>query len=389
MRIIDLREQTFGIESSIRNGVIDFSEMTVSVVALVSDQERDGRRVVGFGFNSNGRYGQGGLLRERFFPRIRAADPDALLDENGRISPDAIAAVARRNEKPGGHGERTVAVGVIDMAAWDLVAKLEGEPLHRVIAGRHGVEAAAEPKVCVYGAGGYYYPGRDLGALTAEILGYVGLGYRVVKMKIGGAPLAEDIRRIEAVLAALPAGCRLAVDANGAYRVEEAVACARALSGYDLAWFEEPVDPCDYAGLAAVAQMYPGPLATGENLFSVQDATNLLRHGGLRADRDILQFDPVLSYGLGEFAGMLEAGAALGWGRERFVPHGGHQFNLHIAAGLGIGGCEGYPGTFQPFGGFADGEAVRDGYVTVPSAPGLGLELKARLAERLDQVMGS
>ena len=200
MRIIDVREITQPIASPIRNAYIDFSKMTASLVAVVTDVVRDGRRVVGYGFNSNGRYGQGGLIRERFRDRILEAAPDSLVDESGdNLDPHKIWAAMMINEKPGGHGERSVAVGTLDMAVWDATAKIAGKPLFRLLAERHGREA--DPRVFVYAAGGYYYPGKDDMALRAEMRGYLDRGYNVVKMKIGGASLAEDRRRIEAVLA--------------------------------------------------------------------------------------------------------------------------------------------------------------------------------------------
>ena len=129
---------TAPIASSIANAYIDFSKMTLSLVAVVTDVVRDGRPVVGYGFNSNGRYGQGGLIRERFAPRLMEADPKTLLDEAGdNLDPDKIWATLMSNEKPGGHGERSVAVGTIDMAVWDAVAKIAGKPLFRLLAERH------------------------------------------------------------------------------------------------------------------------------------------------------------------------------------------------------------------------------------------------------------
>src|SRR5271165_7400225 len=134
VRIIDVREITQPISSPIRNAYIDFTKMTTSLVAVVTDVMRDGKRVVGYGFNSNGRYGQGGLIRERFAPRILDATPQSLLDETGEnLDPDRVWAAMMANEKPGGHGERSVAVGTIDMAVWDAVAKIAGKPLFRLL----------------------------------------------------------------------------------------------------------------------------------------------------------------------------------------------------------------------------------------------------------------
>lgn len=378
VRIVDVREVTRPISSPIRNAYIDFTKMTTSLVAVVTDVVRDGKRVVGYGFNSNGRYGQGGLIRERFAARITEAAPASLLNAAGdNLDPDKVWAAMMTNEKPGGHGERSVAVGTIDMAVWDAVAKIAGKPLFRLLAERHGVQA--DPRVFVYAAGGYYYPGKDLSALRGEMRSYLDRGYTVVKMKIGGADLAEDCRRIEAVLAELDGTARLAVDANGRFDLETGIAYAKALRDYNLFWYEEVGDPLDYQLQAALAEFYLGPMATGENLFSHQDARNLLRYGGMRADRDWLQFDCALSYGLCEYLRTMQVVRDAGWSPRRCIPHGGHQMSLNIAAGLGLGGNESYPDLFQPFGGFPDGVRVEDGHITMPDLPGIGFEGKSDL----------
>jgi L-alanine-DL-glutamate epimerase-like enolase superfamily enzyme len=378
MRIVDLREITAPISSPIANAYIDFSRMTCSLVAVVTDVVRDGRPVIGYGFNSNGRYGQGGLIRERFAQRLLEAPPASLLNDAGdNLDPDRVWAVLMHNEKPGGHGERSVAVGTIDMAVWDAVAKIAGMPLFRLLAARHGVQA--DPRVFVYAAGGYYYPGKDLTALRAEMRSYLDRGYNVVKMKIGGASIEEDRERIEAVLTEIGSHAQLAVDANGRFDLETAIAYAKMLRQYPLFWYEEAGDPLDYALQAALAEFYPGPMATGENLFSHQDARNLLRYGGMRPDRDWLQFDCALSYGLCEYLRTLEVLKIAGWSPRRCIPHGGHQMSLNIAAGLGLGGNESYPDLFQPYGGFPDGVRVEGGYINMPDLPGIGFEGKADL----------
>ncbi|MGE7415516.1 mandelate racemase/muconate lactonizing enzyme family protein [Methylobacterium tarhaniae] len=379
MRITAIRDVVAPIKSDIANAWIDFSTMTASVVAVVTDAVVDGRPVVGFGFNSNGRYAPQGLLRERFIPRLLAAAPEDLQGEDGLIDPHRAWAAIMRNEKPGGHGERSVAVGVLDMALWDALAKAKGVPLWRLLAERYrGGEADA--KAWVYAAGGYYYPGKGLDALKDEMRSYLDRGYSTVKMKVGLVPLDEDIARIEAVLSVLGGdGARLCVDVNGRFTLEEAIRFGRAVAPYGLRWYEEPVDPLDYLAHAALATTYDGPLATGENLFSHQDARNLIRHGGLRPDRDILQFDPALSYGLVEYLRTLETLRAHGWSPRRCVPHGGHQFALNIAVGLGLGGNESYPDVFAPFGGFADSVPVEDSRVAMPDVPGIGFEAKRAL----------
>jgi L-alanine-DL-glutamate epimerase-like enolase superfamily enzyme len=380
VKILEIREAAAPMSSSIRNAYIDFSKMTTSVVAVVTDVLHDGRRVVGYGFNSNGRYAASGLLRERFLPRLAEADPRSLLnDECTNLDPHRIWQTMMTGEKPGGHGERSVAVGTVDMAVWDAVAKIEGRPLYRVLADRYR-EGQVDERVWVYAAGGYYQPGKDVSALQDEMRGYLDLGYTTVKMKIGGASLAEDLRRIEAVLAILDGdGARLCVDANGRFDLDTALEYARAMAAYGLRWYEEPGDPLDFALNAEVARGYSGPLATGENLLSMPDARNLVRYAGMRPDRDVLQFDCALSYGLVEYLRTLAMLKEHGWSPRRVVPHGGHQMSLNIAAGLGLGGNESYPGVFQPFGGFADGVPIEDGFVRLPDTPGIGFERKPDL----------
>jgi L-alanine-DL-glutamate epimerase-like enolase superfamily enzyme len=379
MRITTIQERSVSIGSTIRNAYIDFNRMTVSVVALVTDVIRHGRPVVGFGFNSNGRYAPSCLLRERFIPRLLEAAPEDLLNETGdNLDPARISACLMANEKPGGHGERSVAVGVLDMAVWDILAKIAGQPLWRLLAERYrGGEA--DDRVWVYAAGGYYDPGNDLGALRDEMRSYLDRGYDAVKMKIGGAPLAEDLRRIDAVLEVVGSGVKLAVDANGRFDLETALIYARALEPYGLRWFEEPGDPLDYELQARLADHYAEPMATGENLFSLQDARNLIRYAGLRPGQDVLQFDCALSYGLVEYLRILAMLESQGWSARRVVPHGGHQMSLNIAAGLGLGGNESYPDVFRPFGGFADTLPVESGYVRLPDVPGIGFEAKSDL----------
>ena len=379
MRIVDIKAETHPIGSDIRNAFIDFSTMTCTLVAVETDIVRNGRPVIGYGFNSNGRYSATTLLKERILPRLAAADPATLRDNDGsNLDPFRIWDTMMANEKPGGHGERSTAVGVVDMAVWDAVAKIEDKPLYQLLADRFR-DGVADDRVFVYAAGGYYYPGKDLDALRAELQSYRDRGYRVCKIKIGGAPLAEDLARIEAALEIVGTGRNLAVDVNGRFDLKTAIRTAEAIAPYDLFWLEEVGDPLDFRLQAALADVYENPMATGENLFSMPDARNLIRYAGLRPDRDILQFDCALSYGLCEYLRTLAMLADHGWSWRQCIPHGGHQLSLAIAAGLGLGGNESYPDLFKPFGGFADGHPVADGHVTLPDTPGIGFEAKADL----------
>lgn len=359
------------------NAFIDFSTMDCSILAIVSDVIVDGRPVVGYGFNSNGRYSADGILRSRILPRLLAAPSEDLLDDQGHLSPTRAWEVMMRNEKPGGHGERSVAVGVVDMALHDLAAKVAGVPLYRWISEHYG-DGSPDDSVFVYAAGGYYAPGKTYADLQAEMRGFLDAGYEVVKIKIGGADLSEDLRRVEAALHVLGGdGGRLAVDVNGRFDLRTALQYAEALETYGLFWYEEVGDPLDFGLNATLSEHYPHPIATGENLFSLQDARNLVRYAGMRADRDYIQIDPALSYGLVEYVRIQEMLKQHGWSSRRCIPHGGHQFSLHIAAALKLGGNESYPGEFQPTGGFADDAVVEGGRVTLDDRPGIGLEGKS------------
>ena len=383
MKIVSVHEGVVPISSSIRNAWIDFSSMDCSIVAVVSDVMRDGEPVVGYGFNSNGRYSAGEILRRRIIPRLLEADPESLLAEDGQLDPTRAWKFVMNNEKPGGHGERSVAVGVVDMALFDLAAKIAGQPLYRWLSDRYG-DGDPDNKVFVYAAGGYYAPGKALSDLQDEMQRFLDHGYRVVKMKIGGASLAEDLQRIDAVLEVLDGDAsRLAVDVNGRFDLRTALEYGKAIEPYGLFWYEEVGDPLDYQLNAIVSEHYRPPIATGENLFSLQDARNLIRYGGMRPDRDYIQVDPALSYGLTEYLRIQEMLKQHGWSSRRCVPHGGHQFSLHIAAALKLGGNESYPGEFQPTGGFADGAVVQDSYVGLTDVPGIGFESKAAFYEVL------
>ena len=379
MRIREIREAAVPLKSTLRNAVFDFSEMTTSVVAVITDTIRDGKPVTGFAFNSTGRYACGAQMRERFIPRILNANPESLVNAAGdNLDPEKILACMLQREKPGGHTERSVAIGTIEVACWDAVAKIAGQPLHRVLAERYNGGRVMD-KVPCYVGGGWYEPGKGIEALQDEIREKLGQGYTTMKIKVGGVPLADDIARVEAALKVVDTSANLAVDANAGFDRDRALAYARALAPYELRWLEEPTDPLDYALLAEVAALYEPPIGTGENLFSTQDVRNLVCFGGLRAERDILQIDVPQSYGIVQFSrtlGMLERH---GWRRASLFPHGGNQMTLHIVGGFGLGGCEAYPGVFGIFAGFADDAKVEDGEIALPDRPGIGFEAQNTL----------
>lgn len=386
MRITAVRECTVQLAANTRNASIGFGAMTASALCIETDGVRNGRPLTGLAFDSIGRYGHGGLLRERFIPRLLAADPARYDDGNGGIDPYRAWDVVMADEKAGGHGERCGAVGLIDAALWDLAAKHRGEPLWRTLA-REGGLPAASAKVALYASGGHYRQDNDVPALCDDVRRAIGKGHRRFKIKIGGVPLKDDVARIDAVLALLAPGMTLAVDANGMFGRDQAAACLEALKGRPLAWIEEPVHPLDFDLHREIAALSAFPLATGENLFSRDDARNLLRYGGLRPDRDLLQFDISLSYGIVEYRRILDDMRALGWARSRCAPHAGHLLAAHSVAGLGLGLAEVAMDDTSLFGRITAGLPLHDGLATLPDVPGAGFEACPAHAEIFGQFL--
>lgn len=386
MRIVEIREMSVRLQGNVANALVNFSEHTVSLVAVVSDVVRNGKPVVGVAFNSIGRFAQGGLLRERFIDRVLRQRPESLTSEDGKsFSPSAIYKAAMLNEKPGGHGDRAAAMAPLELAIWDLNAKLADEPAYATIARAAGREISRSP-VGVYAAGGYYYPGDSLDRLRQELHVYRDLGFADFKIKIGGASLEEDMDRIAGAIDVAGGGEHIAVDANGRFGIDEALRYAKAIAPLNLRWYEEVGDPLDYALNAQITSQYNGAVATGENLFSTIDTINLLRFGGMRVGRDIFQMDAGLSYGLTEYLKTVDALESFGYSRKQILPHGGHLINLHIVAALGLGGCEVYPGVFQPFGGYPQACMTSKGFAFPTDAPGFGLEEKPELAAAIAEV---
>jgi len=283
MRIVDIREISVPI-SRYADSTVPSGGLNTSVVAVITDVVRDAKPIVGYGFASIGRFAQGGLIRERFAPRLLAASDSELTDQVGtNLDPFRAWKVMMANEKPGGHGERCVAVGALDMALWDATAKIARLPLYQLLMERMGVTQRDAPRtVSVYAGGGYYYPTDDIARLSDELRRFRDLGYGRTKIKIGGAPLAQDLKRIDTAARLLDGPGNVAVDAIYAYTAATSLEAADVLAPRALWWFEDICDPMDFETVAAVARRYAAPIASGEALFSAAEANLLDRHGAWR-----------------------------------------------------------------------------------------------------------
>jgi L-alanine-DL-glutamate epimerase-like enolase superfamily enzyme len=253
VRIVDIRERTIPI-SRYASPTSPSGDLNTTAVAIVTDVHRDGEPIVGFGFSSFGRFGQSGLIRERLAPRLLAAREEDLSTGSGD-SIDLFRAwdCMMQDEKPGGHGERCVAVGTLDMALWDAAAKIVEKPLYRLLGELAGIDTP-RTTVPVYAGGGYYFPSDDISRLTDEVREFLDHGYTRVKIKIGGRSLGEDLKRIDAVLPLLSGGEHLAVDAMNRYTPEAGMQAAKALAPYRLQWFEDACDPLDFRAQAQIAR---------------------------------------------------------------------------------------------------------------------------------------
>ncbi|MGA2943974.1 MAG: enolase C-terminal domain-like protein [Xanthobacteraceae bacterium] len=385
MRIVAADARTVRLSAPVRNSAIDFEDMTASALVLRTDARRHGKSVVGLAFDSIGRYDHSGLLRDRFVPRLLAADPRDYADDDGGIDPSRVWAILMKNEKPGGHGERCGAVGLIDAALWDLAAKRAEVPLWHYLSRLEGAEGP--PTAAVYVSGGHYRAENDVECLCEDVRRAMADGHRRFKIKIGGKEMGADLKRIEAVLRILEPQMHLAVDANSGFDLDNALNCVEALGSYPLMWLEEPLNPLDYESHRELAARSKMPLAVGENLFSVDDARNLLRYGGLRRDRDLLQFDISLSYGIVEYRRILVELAEQGWQRSQCAPHAGHLLAFNAVAGLGLGIAEAAMDTTSLFGRLTSGIEIAAGTARLPEAVGTGFEETSVYAEIFGELL--
>jgi D-arabinonate dehydratase len=264
----------------------------------------------------------------------------------------------------GRRGLTTRVISGIDIAMWDIKGKVANRPVHKLLGG-------FADKVPVYIAGGYYEEGKGLDDLATEMEESVAMGANAIKMKIGGAPINEDVERVRVVREAVGPDVKLLVDANCAYRFYEAIEIARKMEKYDIFWFEEPVNPDDYKGHKLISEATSIPIATGENEYTRYGFRDLIEARCVA----ILQPDALIMGGVTEFMKV----AALAQAHDLPVsPHGKQDVHIHLVAAVPNGlTLEFYRGSTDPMWDkmFLHALQVEDGFVSPPDRPGMGLEL--------------
>ena len=371
MKIIDIKENPIKLNLSLSNSMFSFKEMTTSIVKVVID---DGVNThTGYAFNSTGRYACGDQMRNRFIPRLLNATDNDLLDDDGCIDTMKALHVMLVGEKPGGDMERSVPIGTIETALWDAIAKSKNLPLYKLLSIKFPNYTSTNKMFCYVG-GGYYDVGKTIDDLKDEIKRNFDNGYRLMKIKIGGAPIKEDIKRVEAAIEATGSADKVALDANGGLKETNYLHYAKELSSYGLKWFEEPTHPSNFQRYNEFIDLYGNAVAGGENLYSIQDFLNLTMYGGFRECQDIIQIDVPQSYGISYFNEVLKELKTINWDVSSIMPHGGNQMSLHIACGFGLSMCEAYPNVFGVFSGYDDDYKLNEGYLELNDNPGIGFE---------------
>ncbi|MGD8240719.1 MAG: mandelate racemase/muconate lactonizing enzyme family protein [Armatimonadota bacterium] len=297
--------------------------------------------------------GGGSRLIEAAFAKIKGENPfhvERLWDR-----------MYRHQRKPVAKGDYIGAMGAIDLALWDIIGKALGLPVYKVL----GVHSE---RIRVYAAGGYYEEDKTVTDLVVEMEGYVDQGFRAVKMKVGGAPFAEDIERVRAVRDAVGPDIDLLVDANNKWHAFEAIRFGKAIEEYDPYWFEEPVEADDFVGCAEVRRALDIPIVAGENEFTRWGARDLITAGSA----DILNLDTIKAGGISEYRKIAGLASAF---HIPVAPHGSPHMAVHLLASTpNTLIMETYPDVESKHNPALPLFPVEDGYITVPDAPGLGID---------------
>ena len=272
----------------------------------------------------------------------------------------------------GRRGMTTRTISTIDMALWDIKGKVCSMPLYKLFGGYR-------TKLPYYIAGGYYMKDKGLKELAEEMIGFVNMGARAVKMKVGALSFKEDAARVKAVREAVGCDVKVLLDANCAYRYYEAIQFARMVEEYEPFWFEEPVHPDDYEGHKKLAAMTTIPLATGENEYTKYGFRDLINTGAV----PILNLDATIMGGYTEF--MKVAAMAQAYDID-IAPHGAQEAHIHLTAAIANALIvEYYPDSTNPMATKLFTNPLLpndDGTISPPDRPGLGFELNYDMLDK-------
>lgn len=354
MRITDVRYTSYDLgrlDRPYRNSILTTSRKGLSLVHVDTDEGLSG---VAFG---TGGPMVSGPIRER----VLGQDPI-----------DAARLWHRMFtgwRKPVAKGDALSAIGAVDNALWDLRGKILGQPVYRLLGG-------FRDRVPAYAAGGYYEEGKGPAELARELCGFVEAGYRSVKMKIGGAPFAEDVERVRVAREELGPDIRLMIDANNAWNATEAIRFGRAVERYDVGWFEEPCWPDDMAGAAEVCRALDMPVASGEIEYTRWGFRDLIEQRAA----DIVQADPLTCGGLTEWTRIATLASAH---HLPVAPHGNHYLGAHAVAAVDNGMIvESYARLQAWQDDFFEPMELVEGDLVLPRRPGLGIVVDEKAVAR-------
>lgn len=259
------------------------------------------------------------------------------------------------------------ALSILDIAMWDRNARAAGLPLYRFLG------ASRSETVPAYASGGYYLAGKSPVDLGQEMAGYVDLGFKAVKMKVGGADLSTDTARVAEARNAIGPDVLLMLDANNAWRdLPTALEYMRAFEPHTPYWIEEPFSPDDIENHAKLAKRTPINVATGEIEAGRWRHLELLQKDAAA----ILQTDAAVCGGITEFRRV--ADLAAGFGVE-MCPHWFHDLHVHLVASIENGQfVEFFPNSeVLNFRELIDTQlSYKDGELDLPQGAGLGFKFE-------------
>ena len=361
MKITDVKLESYRWprHTPIRNGLYTYTHSGLNVVTVETDEG-----VTGTGISAG--IGDAPEVGKAILDHIKQVviGRDPLDNERHWYEMWRPKLVGRR-------GITTRVIGGLDIALWDLKGKVANLPVYKLLGG-------FTDHVPAYIAGGYYEEGKGLKELAAEMERNLEIGAKAVKMKVGGAPINEDVERVRVVREAVGPDIKVMVDANNAYRHYQAIEFARKVEKYDVFWFEEPVEPDDYIGQREITRATSVPIAAGENEYTRYGFRDMINHRAV----DILQPDALVLGGITEFMKVVALAQA---NDLDIAPHGAQEVHIHLVCAISNGLIlEYYRDSVDPMHGkiYEDTVQIKDGDVYAPDRPGLGLQVNRKaLAE--------